>query len=89
MVTTPQATTLIMYNGYKGGERYVDNEGGISSINVFDLNFGEGSTGLKKVELNIPNSSYEVYDLSGRRVDGENLQSGIYIKNGKKYLIRK
>ena len=76
-------------NGYKGDEPYVENEGGISSINVFDLNFGEGSTGLKKVELNIPNSSYEVYDLSGRRVDGENLQSGIYIKNGKKYLIRK
>ena len=73
-------------NGYVGG---IYMQGGGSSINVFNLNFGEGSTGLKKVELNIPSDSEEVYDLSGRRVDNENLRPGIYIKNGKKYLIRK
>ena len=73
-------------NGYVGGW-YMP--GGGSSINVFNLNFGEGSTGLNKVELNIPSDSDEVYDLSGRRVDNENLRPGIYIKNGKKYLIRK
>lgn len=29
-----------------------------------------------------------IYNINGQRVDNNNLQKGIYIKNGKKYVVR-
>ena len=42
------------------------------------------TTGIK--ELQITNADMPIYDLNGRMVKANVLKSGIYIKNGKKYI---
>lgn len=54
---------------------------------VVEVGFEEGSTGIRMMEENQNNNSI-TYTIEGRRVEGV-LQPGLYIKNGKKMLIRK
>ena len=42
------------------------------------------TTGIK--EMLLTNGKSPVYDLNGRAVNANSLKSGIYIKNGKKYV---
>ena len=51
---------------------------------VFSFDEGAETTGIDK--LRISNSELPVYDLNGRKVNGRVLKSGIYIKNGNKYV---
>ena len=44
-------------------------------------------TGIKPFSVNHVNDKNTVYDLSGRRVNTENLRPGVYIKAGKKISI--
>ena len=46
----------------------------------------EEATGIN--ELRMTNDELPVYDLNGRRVDENNLKPGLYIKNGKKVIIK-
>ena len=50
----------------------------------YSFRFGEGTTGVEKVEMR--NEKSEIYDLTGRRV--ENPSNGIYIINGVKTLVK-
>ena len=45
----------------------------------------DGKTGIRRVGT-VPQSQ-KIYTLSGQQVSGVPARSGIYIKNGKKYLI--
>ena len=45
------------------------------------------TTGIEKIKLD-PTINNAVYSISGLRMDNENLSRGIYIKNGKKIVIR-
>ena len=51
----------------------------------FSFRFGEGTTGIEKVEIS--NEKSEIYDLTGRRVE-EITAPGIYIVGGKKTLVK-
>ena len=55
-----------------------------SKITSISFDFNDDTTGIK--ELRTTNSELPVYDLNGRAVKGNNLKSGIYIINGKKYI---
>ena len=55
-----------------------------SKITSISFDFNDETTGIK--ELRTTNSELPVYDLNGRAVKGNNLKSGIYIINGKKYI---
>ena len=44
------------------------------------------TTGIK--EFQITNDKSPIYDLNGRKVNGSSLKSGLYIKNGKKVVIK-
>ena len=58
---------------------------GASEVASYSFRFGEGTTGVEKVEMR--NEKSELYDLTGRRV--ENIAApGIYIVNGKKVLVK-
>ena len=46
----------------------------------------EETTGVN--ELRMTNDELPVYDLNGRRVNENNLKPGIYVKNGKKVIIK-
>lgn len=55
-------------------------------IKAFNLDFGEESTGVKEI-FDTPKTKVQGwYDLSGRKVDGQHLQRGLYMKDGKKVL---
>ena len=61
-----------------------DNNSLGSKITSISFDFNDETTGIK--ELRVSNSELPVYDLNGRAVKGNNLKSGIYIINGKKYI---
>ena len=55
------------------------------TINVIDEE-GETTTGVE--ELQMTNCKSPVYDLNGRKVNENNLKPGIYVKNGKKFVVK-
>ena len=54
-------------------------------IASYSFRFGEGTTGVEKVEIRKEKS--EIYDLTGRKVE-EITAPGIYVVNGKKVLVK-
>lgn len=46
----------------------------------------EMTTGIR--QLQITNDELPVYDLNGRKVNENNLKPGIYVKNGKKFVVK-
>ena len=47
---------------------------------------GEETTGIANIQLTSPNT--QTYDLNGRRVNENNLKPGMYVKNGRKVIVR-
>ena len=56
----------------------------------FIMNFGDGeTTGIQSIRMENGTTPAEgTYDLSGRRIQGQPTQKGIYIQNGKKVVIK-
>ncbi len=54
------------------------------TINVLDEE--SETTGVE--ELQMANDESPVYDLNGRKVNENNLKPGIYVKNGKKFVVK-
>jgi hypothetical protein len=52
-------------------------------------NFSDGGVGnsIEAVELGVT-ADGEVYDLSGRKMNTRSLKSGVYVKNGKKVIVK-
>lgn len=47
------------------------------------------ATGVEKVAVTVPAAGgNKVYNLQGIRMDGQNLPAGIYVKNGKKFIVK-
>ena len=49
---------------------------------------GEGTTGVDNVTANLNDNEATWYDLNGRKLNGKPAQKGIYIKNGKKIVVK-
>ena len=52
---------------------------------------GEETTGVSELRMTndeLPVYESSVYDLNGRKVNENNLKPGIYVKNGKKFIIK-
>ena len=47
---------------------------------------GEETTGIANIQHTSPNT--QTYDLNGRRVNENNLKPGMYVKNGRKFVIK-
>ena len=47
---------------------------------------GEETTGIANIQHTSPNT--QTYDLNGRRVNENNLKPGMYVKNGKKFVVK-
>ena len=56
------------------------------TINVIGDEEEETTTGVK--ELRITNDELPVYDINGRMVSDKTLKPGLYIKNGKKFVVK-
>ena len=49
------------------------------------------TTGVEELRITnceLPNYELPVYDLNGRKVNENNLKPGIYVKNGKKFIVK-
>ena len=47
---------------------------------------GEETTGIANIQHTSPNT--QTYDLNGRKVNENNLKPGMYVKNGKKFVVK-
>ena len=47
---------------------------------------GEETTGIANIQHTSPNT--QTYDLNGRRVNENNLKPGMYVKNGRKFVVK-
>ena len=56
------------------------------TINVIGDEESETTTGIR--QLQITNDELPVYDLNGRKINENNLKPGIYVKNGKKFVVK-
>ena len=54
---------------------------------IFFGDIDGGTTGLNEISVNADSQHEAVYNLQGRRMKG-NLAKGIYIKNGKKFIVK-
>ncbi|MCR4921840.1 MAG: hypothetical protein K5945_09090 [Bacteroidaceae bacterium] len=65
-------------------------EGEEEDVKVFNINFGDGSqTSIENVQCSMVNGqSGSLYDLNGRKLQGKPSQKGIYIKDGKKVVVK-
>ena len=64
---------------------YLDASSVEVQANAIALNFEDVTTGISLTEINGENAP--VYDLSGRRVQ-RTMKGGLYIQNGKKYIVK-
>jgi len=58
-----------------------------NSAIAFRLNFGDDATGVASPQPS-PEGKGTWYDLAGRKLDGEPTSPGIYIKDGKKIIVK-
>ena len=61
----------------------MENAAKMITINVIGEEEEETTTGISQKQMPIEKSF--IYDLNGRKVNENNMQPGVYIKNGKKY----
>ena len=47
---------------------------------------GEETTGIANIQHKSPDT--QIYDLNGRKVNENNLKPGMYVKNGRKFVVR-
>ena len=65
-----------------------------AEVKGFEMNLGDETTGIKAIEHSPLNIDHSVYDLLGRKVNGQSsmvngqLQKGVYIVSGKKLIIK-
>ena len=77
-MTVNACRAIFVLNGLTAGEK--------ANARAFKLNFGDESTGI--TTTNDTNTDGAWYDMQGRRLSGKPSQHGIYIKNGKKVVIK-
>lgn len=74
--------------GFRG--YFLMHEAAANLARAFVINFGEGeTTGIQPIRMENGTTPAEgTYDLSGRRIQGQPTQKGVYIQNGKKVVIK-
>ena len=58
------------------------------SISVLDDEEATGVEELRIMNYELPDDKLPVYDLNGRKVNENSLKPGIYVKNGRKFVIK-
>ena len=58
------------------------------SISVLDDEEATGVEELRIMNYELPDDKLPVYDLNGRKVNENSLKPGMYVKNGKKFVIK-
>jgi hypothetical protein len=62
-----------------------------ANARAISMVFEDDATALKQLRITndeLPNYDSSIYDLNGRKVSGNNLKPGVYVKGGKKVVIK-
>ena len=59
-----------------------------TATSALRVNIDGTATSIKSINSEVVESNAPVYNLQGQRVDGNNLTPGIYVKAGKKFVVR-
>ena len=59
-----------------------------NSLEAANVSVGGVVTSIKSIEGAADDADAPVYNLQGQRVDGKQLQRGIYVKNGRKFIVK-
>ena len=59
-----------------------------TATSALRVNIDGTATSIKNIDSEVVESNAPVYNLQGQRVDGNNLTPGIYVKAGKKFVVR-
>ena len=98
-ITNYGAATMFLCAGTADGEVYTQvpglkltsNDGTSMYLNSWmmglDMTYGD-ATGIEGVEADEVAGNGATYTVAGVKVNGENLPAGIYVKNGKKFVVR-
>jgi hypothetical protein len=95
--TDPDAPQNNYYLGAFRAYFHVDLNGGANAVRSFVLNFGDSSesTGIREIDTDPAPSPSPTgvgrsawYSLDGRKLDGKPTKSGVYIREGKKVVIK-
>ena len=62
--------------------------GELANAPKLTIEIGDGATGINDVRSKMAEVGSDFYDLSGRKLSGKPTKSGLYIKNGKKILVK-
>ena len=65
---------------------YISGESG--SANQYLLSFDDSTDGIREVAAKNTSSNDDVYDLTGRKVSSQALPAGIYVRNGRKFIVK-
>lgn len=57
-------------------------------IRVLDGDWEEDETGVASIESTVDDNDAAVFDMSGRKVNEKDLRKGIYVKNGRKFMVK-
>ena len=72
---------------YPGLEKYIwdtNNEMVFSYDHYFEL----GASGISKLHMNISGDPGELYNLNGQRMGNRHLKKGVYIRRGRKFVVK-
>lgn len=59
-----------------------------TATSALRVNIDGTATSIKNIDSEVVESNAPVYNLQGQRVDGNNLTPGIYVKAGKKFVVK-
>ena len=59
-----------------------------TAASALRVNIDGTATSIKNIDSEVVESNAPVYNLQGQRVDGNNLTPGIYVKAGKKFVVK-
>jgi len=74
---------------FSDGNAVISSNGNTSTISLSDLSkmYFSATNGIKTVSAEETGDG-SVYNLSGQKMDADNLPAGVYIKNGKKFVVK-
>lgn len=82
-------TYVYIYGSVKSaGAKGMRKAAGADALKIYGIEVVSGASGIENVQSSMSNVQSPVYNLNGQKVDGMPTQKGVYIKDGRKVLVK-
>ena len=89
--TVSEPTYVYIYGGSSStaGAKGVRKAAGDGEVKIYGISWTSGTDGIKEMkDERLKMNDSDVYNLNGQKVDGMPTKKGVYIKDGKKVLVK-